>query len=111
VAWGTFVLGVTGLILWGEQFASHLFGGRVFSIATIFHTYEAFLAVIHVGILHMYNVIFSPVVFPLSLATLSGSTPAAKLAEENGEFVLQVARGLGIPEASGAECGRGVPRG
>jgi len=111
VIWGTFVLGVTGLILWGEQFASHLFGGRVFSIATIFHTYEAFLAIIHVGILHMYNVIFSPVVFPLSLATLSGSTPAAKLAEENGEFVLQVARDLGIPEAVGTESGRGMPHG
>lgn len=111
VAWGTFVLGVTGLILWGEQFASHLFGGRVFSIATIFHTYEAYLAVIHVGILHMYNVIFSPLVFPLSLATLSGSTPAAKLAEENGEFVLETARSLGIAGEAAARADREAQHG
>lgn len=96
VAWGTTLLGITGLALWGEQIASHLLGGRVFNVALIVHTFEAFLAVIHVGILHMYNVLLNPAVFPLSPATLSGRTPATKLAEENGEFVQQAAAQLGI---------------
>lgn len=96
VLWGTVLLGVTGLMLWGEQTVSHLLGGRAFNIAAILHTYEAFLAVIHVGILHMCSVLLSPLVFPLSRATITGTTPAAKLAGENGEFVLHAARDLGI---------------
>lgn len=102
VAWGTSLLGLTGLMLWGEQLASHIFGGRLFNIALIIHTYEAFLAAIHVGILHIYNVVLNPAVFPMSMATLSGYTPATKLAEENGEFVLEVAQELGMLRAEAA---------
>ncbi|MCA9243333.1 MAG: cytochrome b/b6 domain-containing protein [Phycisphaerales bacterium] len=97
VAWGTTLLGLTGFIMWGEQIVSHWLGGRVFNIAQIIHTYEAFLAVIHVGILHLCAVIFSPLVFPLSPAALSGRTPTAKLAEEHGEFVAGVAEKLNLP--------------
>lgn len=96
VLWGTTLLGITGFMLWGAQATSHFLDGRAFNIATIVHTYEAFLAVIHVGVLHICNVILAPAVFPLSPATLTGRTPSGKLAEENGEFVLDVARELGV---------------
>jgi len=96
VFWGTMLLGITGLLLWGEQISSHFLSGRMLNLATIAHTYEAFLAVIHVGILHIYNVIFSPKVFPLSTATLGGSTPLEKLVEEHGELIEGVAKDLGI---------------
>lgn len=98
VFWGTMLLGITGLMLWGEQFSSQLLTGRAFNLATIAHTYEAFLAVIHVGILHIYNVVFAPKVFPLSTATMNGETPIAKLVEEHGEMIEQVARDMGIAE-------------
>lgn len=96
VFWGTMLLGVTGMLLWGEQISSHFLSGRAFNLATIAHTYEAFLAVIHVGILHIYNVIFAPKVFPLSTATMNGHTPVSKLVEEHGEMIDEVARDLGI---------------
>lgn len=99
VLWGSTLLGITGLMLWGEQITSYFLGGRVFNIASIIHTYEAFLAIIHVGILHMFNVILAPAVFPLSPAVLSGRTPVGKLAEENGEFIIHAARDLGISTA------------
>lgn len=105
VLWGTTLLGITGFMLWGEELTSRLVGGRAFNIATIIHTYEAFLAVIHVGVLHICNVILAPAVFPLSPATLTGRTPSGKLVEENGEFVLQVARELGISTDVTAETG------
>ena len=57
---GTIVLGTTGALLWGEQIASQFITGRVLNIALIAHTYEAFLAIIHVGILHIVNVMLSP---------------------------------------------------
>lgn len=98
VFWGTMLLGITGLMLWAEQISSHFFSGRILNLATIAHTYEAFLAVIHVGILHIYNVIFAPKVFPLSTATLDGRTPVEKLVEEHAELVEKVALDLGISD-------------
>lgn len=97
VFWGTMLLGITGALLWGEQLSSRFLGGRAFNIAAIAHTYEAFLAVIHVGILHIYNVILAPKVFPLSTATINGRTPMAKLAEEHGDLIAQAAAELGLP--------------
>lgn len=96
VIWGTLLLGLTGMMLWGEQLFSQWMSGRVFNFALIIHTYESFLALIHVGILHIATVMFSPLVFPLNLATLSGRTPIDKLAEEHGEFVAEAARQVGL---------------
>lgn len=96
VFWGTMLLGVTGIVLWDAEFGSQLASGRLFSLALIAHTYEAFLAVIHVGILHICNVMFAPHVFPVSPATLTGNTPITRLVEVHGDQVIRVARELGI---------------
>jgi len=101
VAWGTILLGVTGALLWGEQISSRFLSGRVLNIALIAHTYEAFLAVIHVGILHICSVTLNPHVFPLSLATVTGQTPVAELAGQHSEQVAEVARELGIAGPEG----------
>ena len=96
VAWGTVLLGVTGALLWGEQLASRFISGRVFNIALIAHTYEAFLAVIHVGILHICHVVLNPPVFPLSKATITGETPISQLTESHSDLVEEVAHDLNI---------------
>jgi cytochrome b subunit of formate dehydrogenase len=101
VFWGTTLLGVTGILLWGAQLWSTYISGRVLNIALIAHTYEAFLAIIHVGILHIVSVVLSPHVFPLSRATITGMTPVTELVESHGEFVEQVARELGIAPTEG----------
>ena len=96
VGWGTMLLGVTGLMLWNAAFFTRFLDGRVFNIALIAHTYEAFLAVIHVYILHIVNVMFSPHVFPLSPATITGDTPLDELADQHSEFVEEAAADLGV---------------
>lgn len=101
VFWGTTLLGITGIMLWGEQIVSHWLGGRWFNIAAIAHTYEAFLAVIHVGILHIVNVMFQPNVFPLSRATLTGDTPAPEMAEGHSEMIEAAAKDLGVAVEGG----------
>jgi cytochrome b subunit of formate dehydrogenase/nitrate reductase cytochrome c-type subunit len=103
VFWGTILLGITGAILWGEQFFSHYVTGRVFNLALIAHTYEAFLAIIHVGILHMINVLFKPNVFPISPAMITGQTPTPEMAEEHSEQVLDAARELGLEPREGGD--------
>ena len=101
VFWGTTLLGLTGILLWGQQLSTHFISGRFLNLALIAHTYEAFLAIIHVGILHLINVIFEPAVFPLSLATLTGKTPLTELAEEHADQVRDAARELGIAAEGG----------
>lgn len=101
VFWGTILLGITGAVLWGEQYFSHFIDGRIMNLALIAHTYEAFLAIIHVGILHIINVMFKPSVFPLSLATITGQTPFHELAEEHPVMIEDAARELGIEEQEG----------
>lgn len=98
VFWGTVLLGATGFMLWGAEISSHFLSGRVLNFALIAHTFEAFLAIIHVGILHIVNVMLAPNVFPLSLATITGDTPLAEMSEGHSEQVREVARSLGITE-------------
>ncbi len=105
VFWGTTLLGITGAMLWGEQYLSQYLSGRILNIALIAHTYEAFLAVIHVGILHIVNVMLSPHVFPLSPATITGQTPLGELAEQHSEYVEDVARQLGLDVTAGEAHG------
>ncbi len=98
VFWGTVLLGITGAMLWGTALTTQYFSGRVLNLALIAHTYEAFLAVIHVGILHIINVMLHPLVFPLSPATITGRTPLPILAEEHTGQVLRVAQELGLSQ-------------
>lgn len=103
VFWGTILLGATGFLLWGAEFSSHFVSGRVLNFALIGHTYEAFLAIIHVGILHIVNVMLAPNVFPLSPATLTGQTPLHELSEGHSDQVRAVAQEVGITEEGVAE--------
>ena len=102
VFWGTLLLGATGILLWGENMSSYFVSGRVLNFALIGHTFEAFLAIIHVGILHIVNVMLSPNVFPLSPATITGTTPLAELSEGHSDQVIAVASELGIGVEEGA---------
>ncbi len=104
VFWGTTLLGITGAMLWGEQLATHLVSGRVLNLALIAHTYEAFLAIIHVGILHIINVVLSPNVFPLSPAMLTGRTPTKELVESHSEFVREAAEKLEAQRGQGGDA-------
>jgi formate dehydrogenase gamma subunit len=96
VFWGTLLLGLTGIVLWGETISTKWISGRLLNLAAIAHTYEAFLAVIHVGILHMYGVLFSPHVFPMSPAMITGNTPVGEMAELHSDQLKAVAAELGI---------------
>ena len=101
VFWGTLLLGATGFLLWGTETSSHFVTGRVLNFALIGHTYEAFLAIIHVGILHIVNVILAPNVFPMSFATITGETPLGELSEGHSEQVMEVAKELGVVTEAG----------
>jgi formate dehydrogenase gamma subunit len=103
VFWGVMLLGTTGLVMWFNGYASRFLPGRVLTIFNLVHSFEAFLALLHVGILHMAAVIFSPAVFPISPAMFTGNTPAGELAESHSAMVNAVAAEVGAePEVAHA---------
>lgn len=105
VFWGSALLGVTGVLLWANAWTATYLTGRVLTVALLIHGFEAFLALLHVGIIHMIGVIFSPVVFPLSPAMFSGDTPAEELAEAHAGMVDEAARTAGVQATGGGNHG------
>ncbi|MFA5865589.1 MAG: cytochrome b/b6 domain-containing protein [Phycisphaerae bacterium] len=87
VFWGVLILGATGILLWGHAWTSRFLPGRILTIALLIHSFEAFLALLHVGVLHMVGVIFSPSVFPLSPAMVTGNTPSEEMAETHAAML------------------------
>jgi len=94
--WGIIVLGLTGLIL-GTGLSRYL-SARAMTVLLLVHSLEALLAVLHVGIIHIYKVIFAPSVVPGSPAMLTGTTPVAKLAESHAGWLSQNQSQPSIPE-------------
>ena len=82
------VLGCTGTLMWFNALTTTHLPGRILTIAVLIHTMEAFLALLHVGIVHMVSVIFSPGVFPFSKAMFTGETPIGELTEAHAGMLL-----------------------
>jgi cytochrome b subunit of formate dehydrogenase len=95
------LLGTTGLVMWFNSYASRVLPGRVLTVFNLVHSFEAFLALLHVGILHMAAVIFSPAVFPMSPAMFTGNTPVDEMAESHSEMVNEVADAVGLTPGVG----------
>jgi len=105
VFWGSMLLGVTGVLMWANGWTTQHLTGSVLTAASLIHTFEAFLALLHVGVIHMIGVIFSPTVFPLSPAMFTGDTPPEELAEAHSAMLSKAARDLGIQVAEGVSHG------
>jgi cytochrome b subunit of formate dehydrogenase len=75
--WGTVVMGVSGFLLWFNNFALRHFPKWITDAATAVHWYEALLATFSILLWHFYIVIFDPLVYPMDVAWLNGKVPAA----------------------------------
>jgi cytochrome b subunit of formate dehydrogenase len=91
VFWGSALLGVTGMLMWFNAWTTDNLTGRVLTVAMVVHSFEAFLALLHVGVIHMIGVILAPQSFPISPAMFTGDTPVEEMAEAHGAMVEQAA--------------------
>lgn len=87
--WGTVVMAVTGLLLWGENWSMRHLPKWVLDAATAAHWYEAILATFSILIWHWYLVIFDPDVYPMDMAWLNGKADGAHLMETRPEYYRQ----------------------
>jgi cytochrome b subunit of formate dehydrogenase len=81
--WGIPLLGVTGILLWAEDLTSHVLPGWAINVAYLAHTYESFLAVAHITLVHIPGIIGRPGMSPIS-GMLFGHVDPHVLAEEHG---------------------------
>ena len=72
VAWGSFVMIISGFFMWNVELSLKLFPLWVHDIFVIVHGYEAMLAFLAIIIWHMYNVHLNPEVFPMSRIWING---------------------------------------
>jgi len=72
VAWGTVIMGLTGIMLWANNLTLRFLPKLALDVATAVHFYEAVLASLAIVVWHFYSVIFDPDVYPLETAFLTG---------------------------------------
>ncbi|HJQ34565.1 MAG TPA: cytochrome b/b6 domain-containing protein [Pyrinomonadaceae bacterium] len=102
VVWGTFVMGLTGLMIWFKLGAFGFLPRWWVDIATAVHFYEAVLATLAIVVWHFYHVIFDPEVYPLNFAFYDGKVSEDFYREEHGlDFErMQEAGGEGERDAA-----------
>jgi len=90
--WGTVVMGVSGFLLWFNNFTLRHFPKWVTDAATAVHWYEALLATFSILIWHFYLVIFDPMVYPMDTAWLNGKIPADHYRHARPEYFRTLKR-------------------
>ena len=76
VLWGTVIMGITGLVLWSNDFTLRHLTNWVLDVATVIHYYEAILATLAIVVWHFYSVIFDPDHYPMQWTWITGAIDA-----------------------------------
>jgi formate dehydrogenase gamma subunit len=112
LVWGTWVMAITGLVLWYPTVATTYLPSWIVRVSETVHFYEAILAVSAIIIWHFFFVIALPVVYPMSTTWLSGRMPVHEWQEFHAcEFKEKGESEVVVPSdphtaARGAESGR-----
>ncbi|MBL8179776.1 MAG: cytochrome b/b6 domain-containing protein [Bryobacterales bacterium] len=84
VVWGALVMGLTGFLLWFNNWSLQFLPKVWLDVATAVHFYEAVLACAAIVVWHFYTVIFDPDVYPMDTAWLTGKTVRKREPEHHG---------------------------
>ncbi len=82
VFWGVFVIGLSGLLRWQEEFFGNLLGGGVISLADTVHKEEALLATAFIFIVHFFNTHLRASKFPMDVSVYTGRISEKEMMEE-----------------------------
>jgi len=93
-AWGVFVFGSTGLLMWYPVFFTQWLPGWTLNVAVILHGFEALLALSFIFTVHFFSAHLRPGKFPLDPVFLTGRITLEELQEERTrEYRALVERG------------------
>ncbi len=87
LVWGAVIMTGTGLLLWFDNFFVERLKlpKGVLDVMLVIHYYEAWLATLAILVWHGYSAIFSPHVYPMNPAWLSGKMPKEMYVHEHPE--------------------------
>ena len=88
VIWGTFIMGLTGLMIWFKISLFSFLARWWIDIALAIHFYEAVLATLAIIVWHFYHVIFDPDVYPVNFAFIDGRM-SEELYQEEHELAFE----------------------
>lgn len=80
---GSMLMCITGLALWFPALVASLFPGEVIPVAKVLHTNEALVLLLLIAMWHIYNVIFSPEVFPMDTSMFTGKISKERMILEH----------------------------
>jgi formate dehydrogenase gamma subunit len=80
---GTFLISVTGIVLWAETFSMTYLPKVILDVTLIIHGYQGLLAFLILLFWHLYNEHLNASVFPMNKAWLTGTVEAEWLREEH----------------------------
>lgn len=72
LVWGTFLMAVTGLVLWFPVLTVRYLPALTISASQTIHYYEAWLATLAIIVWHFFFVIFHPEEYPMSWTWITG---------------------------------------
>ena len=109
VIWGTFIMGLTGLMIWFKISLFSFLPRWWIDIALAIHFYEAVLATLAIIVWHFYQVIFDPDVYPVNFAFIDGRV-SEELFREEHELAFEAMKAQRAQEsASQAPPGEELP--
>ena len=95
LVWGTALMGLTGVMLWGKVWFGNLLARWWIDVATSVHFYEAILATLAILVLTLPPVFFDPDVYPMNWAWWDGKMPVEHYRHEHGLDVDSLPPGHG----------------
>lgn len=96
--WGMVIIGLSGLVMWNKEIATHILPGEIINFSLIAHSDEALLAALFLFIWHWYNVHFSMSVFPMGTAFITGYLPEELMVEEHYEYYVDCMKQSGLEQ-------------
>jgi len=88
--WGTFVMGLTGFILWFPTMIGDWAPIWVIKVSEIVHFYEAILATLAIIVWHWFFVMFRPQEYPMSFTCVDGKMTIVHYKEEHKMRFIKV---------------------
>jgi cytochrome b subunit of formate dehydrogenase len=81
--WGVIIMAATGIFMWFDNYFIGIFTKFGWDISRTIHFYEAWLATLAILVWHLYFVIYTPGVYPMSTAWYNGKISEEQMAEEH----------------------------
>jgi len=90
LVWGTFLMAVTGVVLWFPGLAVKFLPIWVVTASQTVHYYEAWLAVLAIIVWHLFFVLFHPEEYPMNWTWLTGKMTERALKRHHPRWYREV---------------------